>query len=94
MSLLVQVIGADCSDNEMWVTAIREGADALGDIPRISVFGTEDGVFPVDTCQEAARLLGVGQEACHPVEGVGHLCMLEAHDHVSDICQEFIAKRT
>ena len=89
---LLQVIGADCGDNEMWTAAIREGAKALGDIPRIALFGTEDGMFSVDSCQEAARLLGIGHDGCYPLEGVGHLCMLEAHERVSDICMNFIAK--
>ena len=84
------MIGADCSDNEMWTTAIREGADALGDIPRISLYGTEDGVFTEAACREAAQALGVGEGAWHPLQGTGHLCMLEAHKQVSDICQKFI----
>ena len=88
----LQVIGADCSDNEMWTRALREGAEALGDIPRISIYGEEDGVFPVATCQEAARVLGVGEEGCYPLPGVGHLCMLEGHEEVSRICQNFIEK--
>ena len=89
-----QVIGADCSDNEMWTAAICEGAEALGDIPRICLYGTEDGVFPEPTCQEAAKTLGVAEGRCHPLEGAGHLCMLEAHKQVSDICQRFIAELT
>jgi pimeloyl-ACP methyl ester carboxylesterase len=89
---MMKVIGADCSDNDMWTMAIREGAEALVDIPRICLYGTEDGVFPMASCQEAAQILGVEQGCCHPIEGVGHLCMLEAHDQVSDICQKFISK--
>lgn len=86
------MIGADCSDNQMWTRALHEGAVALGDIPRISVFGEEDGVFPVAACQEAARVLGVGEERCHPLPGVGHLCMLEGHEKVSQICRNFISE--
>ena len=86
------MIGADCSDNEMWTQALREGAEALGDIPRICIYGEEDGVFPPVPCQEAARVLGVGEESCYPLPGVGHLCMLEGHAKVVRICQNFIAK--
>ena len=91
-TLCVQVIGADCSDNEMWTATITEGARALGDTPHMCLFGTEDGVFPVATCQEAAGILGVEQGACHPLEGAGHLCMLEAHEKVSEILQQFISQ--
>ena len=92
ITLCVQVIGADCSDNEMWTATITEGARALGDTPHMCLFGTEDGVFPVATCQEAARILGAEQGACHPLEGAGHLCMLEAHEKVSEILQQFISQ--
>lgn len=76
----------------MWTSVLHEGAEALGDIPRISVYGEEDGVFTVTSCQEAARVLGIDEEGCYPLPGVGHLCMLEGHEPVSKICQDFITK--
>lgn len=89
---LLQVLGADCSDNTMWTTALQDGAEALGDIPRISVYGEEDGVFSVSSCQEAAEVLGIEEEKRYPLPGVGHLCMLEGHEAVTRICQDFITK--
>lgn len=89
---LLQVLGADCSNNTMWTTALQEGAEALGDIPRISVYGEEDGVFSVASCQEAAGVLGIGEDRRYPLPGVGHLCMLEGHEAVTHICQDFITK--
>lgn len=86
------MLGRDCSDNTMWTAALREGAEAVGDIPRISVYGEEDGVFPVASCQEAAQVLGISEEGCYPLPGVGHLCMLEGHEAVLKICQDFITK--
>ena len=76
----------------MWTQALREGAEALVDIPRICIYGEEDGVFPVATCREAARVLGVEEEGCYPLPRVGHLCMLEGHGEILQICQNFIAK--
>lgn len=89
---MLQVLGADCSDNAMWTTALQEGPKALGDIPCISVYGEEDGVFSVASCQEAAGVLEIGEEGRHPLPGVGHLCMLEGHEAVTRICQDFITK--
>lgn len=74
------------------MSAIQDGTVAMGDIPRICMYGEEDGVFPMATCQEAAKMLGVGKEACHLIKGVGHLCMLEGHEKVTEICQKFISE--
>ena len=86
------MVGTDCSDTVMWMSALNDGQKALADIPCISLYGEEDGVFPVPTCQEAAQVLGIGEERQYPLKGVGHLCMLEAHEQVTQICQNFISK--
>ena len=85
------MLGSDCSNHQMWTRTLEEGREALGDIPRISIYGEEDGLFPVATCQEADRVLGVGEGGSHPLPGMGHLCMLEGHVEVLRICREFIS---
>ena len=86
------MIGADCSNNEMWTKALRDGKEALDGVSCISMYGEGDGVFPVASCLEAAKVLGVAEERCHLLEGVGHLGMLEAHEQVAQILQNFISE--
>ena len=86
------MIGRELSSQSQWDIWLQEGKEALGaDIPRALLCGEEDGLFSVESCQEAGELLGVEKNLFQIVPAVGHLPMLESPQEVNRICKEFIS---